>query len=172
MIFRNVGVEYSKPADHLAPDIRKERIFYFVGLAKPLQNFARVIGYRGGIYSVRFEAFERELQLDELVAAVGSPISAAAEDQQQPVRSGQIVQRPNLTVLVGEGKIGHPLANVRSGPITVILCLDKLQPVLRRDMVPVKLGLKNVKAITKLTYVAQEPRDYWAERGYSRYDGI
>jgi len=41
-----------------------------------------------------------------------------------------------------------------------------------RLLVPVKLGLKNVKAITKLTYVAKEPRDYWAERGYSRYDGI
>jgi DMSO/TMAO reductase YedYZ molybdopterin-dependent catalytic subunit len=37
---------------------------------------------------------------------------------------------------------------------------------------PLKLGLKNVKAITRLTYVAEEPRDYWAERGYSRYDGI
>src|SRR5229473_1791568 len=134
VIFRNVGVEYSKPADHLAPDIRKERIFYFVGLAKPLQNFARVIGYRRSVYSVCLEAFERELQLDELVAAVGSPISAAAEDQQQPVRSSQIVQLPNLTVLVGDGKIGHLLANVRSGPIAVILCLDKLQPVLRRDV--------------------------------------
>jgi DMSO/TMAO reductase YedYZ molybdopterin-dependent catalytic subunit len=41
-----------------------------------------------------------------------------------------------------------------------------------RLLVPVKLGLKNVKAITKLTYVAEEPRDYWAERGYSHYDGI
>jgi DMSO/TMAO reductase YedYZ molybdopterin-dependent catalytic subunit len=41
-----------------------------------------------------------------------------------------------------------------------------------RLLVPVKLGLKNVKAITKLTYVAQEPRDYWSERGYSHYDGI
>ncbi len=41
-----------------------------------------------------------------------------------------------------------------------------------RLLVPVKLGLKNVKAITKLTYVTAEPRDYWAERGYSRYDGI
>jgi DMSO/TMAO reductase YedYZ molybdopterin-dependent catalytic subunit len=41
-----------------------------------------------------------------------------------------------------------------------------------RLLVPVKLGLKNVKAITKITYVAEEPRDYWAERGYSRYDGI
>jgi DMSO/TMAO reductase YedYZ molybdopterin-dependent catalytic subunit len=41
-----------------------------------------------------------------------------------------------------------------------------------RLLVPVKLGLKNVKAITKITYVAEEPRDYWAERGYSRYDGV
>jgi DMSO/TMAO reductase YedYZ molybdopterin-dependent catalytic subunit len=41
-----------------------------------------------------------------------------------------------------------------------------------RLLVPIKLGLKNVKAITKVTYVAEEPRDYWAERGYSRYDGI
>ena len=41
-----------------------------------------------------------------------------------------------------------------------------------RLLVPVKLGLKNVKAITKLTYVGEEPRDYWAERGYSHYDGI
>jgi DMSO/TMAO reductase YedYZ molybdopterin-dependent catalytic subunit len=41
-----------------------------------------------------------------------------------------------------------------------------------RLLVPMKLGLKNVKAITKITYVAEEPRDYWAERGYSRYDGV
>ncbi len=41
-----------------------------------------------------------------------------------------------------------------------------------RLLVPVKLGLKNVKAITKLSFVADEPGDYWAERGYSRYDGI
>jgi DMSO/TMAO reductase YedYZ molybdopterin-dependent catalytic subunit len=41
-----------------------------------------------------------------------------------------------------------------------------------RLLVPVKLGLKNVKAVTKITYSAEEPKDYWAERGYSRYDGI
>ena len=41
-----------------------------------------------------------------------------------------------------------------------------------RLLVPVKLGLKNVKSITKLTYVMKEPRDYWAERVYSHYDGI
>ena len=41
-----------------------------------------------------------------------------------------------------------------------------------RLLVPVKLGVKNVKAITNITYAEEEPRDYWAERGYSPYDGI
>jgi DMSO/TMAO reductase YedYZ molybdopterin-dependent catalytic subunit len=50
------------------------------------------------------------------------------------------------------------------------LTVDHGAPV--RLLVPVKLGLKNVKAITRITYAAEEPRDYWAERGYSRYDGI
>ena len=41
-----------------------------------------------------------------------------------------------------------------------------------RLVVPVKLGLKNIKAITRITYTKDEPSDYWAKRGYSRYDGI
>ena len=41
-----------------------------------------------------------------------------------------------------------------------------------RLLAPVKLGLKNIKAITRITYMKDEPKDYWAERGYSRYDGI
>ena len=41
-----------------------------------------------------------------------------------------------------------------------------------RLLLPVKLGLKNVKAITRITYSAEEPRDYWARYGYSSYDGI
>jgi DMSO/TMAO reductase YedYZ molybdopterin-dependent catalytic subunit len=41
-----------------------------------------------------------------------------------------------------------------------------------RLLVPVKLGLKNVKAITRITYSAEEPKDYWEQYGYSSYDGI
>jgi len=41
-----------------------------------------------------------------------------------------------------------------------------------RLLVPVKLGLKNVKAVTQITYTVDQPSDYWAERGYSHYDGI
>jgi DMSO/TMAO reductase YedYZ molybdopterin-dependent catalytic subunit len=56
--------------------------------------------------------------------------------------------------------------HINGQPLTV----DHGAPL--RLLVPVKLGLKNVKAVTKLSFVAEEPRDYWAERGYSRYDGI
>ena len=41
-----------------------------------------------------------------------------------------------------------------------------------RLLVPVKLGLKNIKAVTHITYTASEPPDYWHERGYSKYDGL
>src|ERR1700678_4102946 len=37
-----------------------------------------------------------------------------------------------------------------------------------RLLVPVKLGLENVKAITRITYTAEEPKDYWSRYGYSR----
>jgi DMSO/TMAO reductase YedYZ molybdopterin-dependent catalytic subunit len=64
----------------------------------------------------------------------------------------------------------HPqtlLATHHSGqPITV----EHGAPL--RLLVPVKLGLKNVKAVTRITYSVEEPRDYWAPYGYSSYDGI
>jgi DMSO/TMAO reductase YedYZ molybdopterin-dependent catalytic subunit len=43
-----------------------------------------------------------------------------------------------------------------------------------RLLVPVKLGLKNIKAITKITYTVDQPKDYWSSegRGYSHYDGL
>ena len=34
-----------------------------------------------------------------------------------------------------------------------------------------KLGLKNIKAITSSAYSVEAPADYWNERGYSKYDG-
>ncbi len=41
-----------------------------------------------------------------------------------------------------------------------------------RLLAPMKLGLKNIKAITSIEYLEHEPADYWNERGYSRYDGL
>jgi hypothetical protein len=42
-----------------------------------------------------------------------------------------------------------------------------------RLVVPMKLGLKNIKAVTSIEYTRDEPADYWNDgRGYSRYDGL
>ncbi|TMA86316.1 MAG: molybdopterin-binding oxidoreductase, partial [Deltaproteobacteria bacterium] len=41
-----------------------------------------------------------------------------------------------------------------------------------RLLAPMKLGLKNIKAITSIAYSVEAPADYWNERGYSRYDGL
>jgi len=41
-----------------------------------------------------------------------------------------------------------------------------------RLLVPMKLGLQNIKAVTDIAYVADEPSDYWNQRGYSKYDGL
>ena len=41
-----------------------------------------------------------------------------------------------------------------------------------RLVAPMKLGLKNIKAITSIEYTVEEPADYWNERGYSKYDGL
>ena len=41
-----------------------------------------------------------------------------------------------------------------------------------RLIAPMKLGLKNIKAITSIEYCKSEPTDYWNQYGYSYYDGI
>ena len=93
VILGDVGVENPEGADDLAADVRKQRVFDLVRVAEITENFARVVGNRCGIDSVRFQLSKGVLQLDELIAAIGSPVCAAAEDQQQAFWTHQIVQR-------------------------------------------------------------------------------
>ena len=58
-------------------------------------------------------------------------------------------------------------ANLKLVPLTV----EHGAPL--RLLVPMKLGLKNIKAITKIdVHRKASPPDYWNERGYSKYDGL
>jgi hypothetical protein len=41
-----------------------------------------------------------------------------------------------------------------------------------RLLAPMKIGLKNIKAITQIYYTVEEPTDYWSIRGNSKYQGI
>jgi DMSO/TMAO reductase YedYZ molybdopterin-dependent catalytic subunit len=53
---------------------------------------------------------------------------------------------------------GRPLTAAHGAPLRLVA--------------PMKLGLKNIKAITSIIYSTEEPPDYWNERGYSKYDGL
>lgn len=69
----------------------------------------------------------------------------------------------------------HPqtlLATHQNDPHLTMVPLTAEHGAPLRLLVPIKLGLKNIKAITGITYMAGEPPDYWAERGYSKYDGL
>ncbi|MGH7731174.1 MAG: molybdopterin-dependent oxidoreductase, partial [Candidatus Eiseniibacteriota bacterium] len=60
--------------------------------------------------------------------------------------------------LLATHKDGRPLPLAHGAPLRLVA--------------PMKLGLKNIKAITDIAYTADEPPDYWNERGYSAYDGL
>ncbi len=60
--------------------------------------------------------------------------------------------------LLATHKDGRPLSVAHGAPL--------------RLLAPMKLGLKNIKAITAIRYSTDEPPDYWARQGYSRYDGL
>ncbi len=64
----------------------------------------------------------------------------------------------------------HPQAMLATHHAGAPLTLAHGAPL--RLVVPMKLGLKHIKAITDIAYVADEPADYWNERGYSKYDGL
>jgi DMSO/TMAO reductase YedYZ molybdopterin-dependent catalytic subunit len=68
----------------------------------------------------------------------------------------ETAHHPQTLLATAQG--GQPLTLAHGAPL--------------RLLVPMKLGLKNIKAITHITYTAEEPRDYWNERGYSKYDGL
>jgi len=60
--------------------------------------------------------------------------------------------------LLATHKDGKPLPLAHGAPMRLVA--------------PMKLGLKNIKAVTDIAYSASEPPDYWRERGYSSYDGL
>ncbi len=83
---------------------------------------------------MRLKICQAMLQLDELVAAVGSPIGAAAKDQQQAVGPHQFAHRPSSAVLIGEGEIHNFLADFWTRAIAVVLSVGKGLPILRLEL--------------------------------------
>lgn len=94
-----------------------------------------------------------------LLTAQATPSTVCAQTNAVPPLSGvDFAMARHRQTLLATHFNGQPLTVDHGAP--------------RRLLVPVKLGLKNAKAITRITYSAEEPGDYWAERKYSRYEGI
>ena len=92
-------------------------------------------------------------------AALESAVSLDAQGNSDPYYvSIDLETARHPQTLLSTHQNGRPLALAHGAPLRLV--------------VPMKLGLKNIKAITRIAYSAEQPGDYWAERGYSKYDGL
>src|SRR5262245_15542443 len=92
-------------------------------------------------------------------AAMRSEVSLNGRGQPEPYYVSidlETARHPQALLATHHG--GAPLTLAHGAPLRLV--------------VPMKLGLKNIKAITDIAYTAGEPADYWNERGYSKYDGL
>jgi len=92
-------------------------------------------------------------------AAMRSEISRDARGNTEPYFvSLDLATAEHPQTLLATELSGAPLPLAHGAPLRLVT--------------PVKLGLKNIKAVTHITYQAHEPADFWNLRGYSKYDGL
>ena len=86
----NVGVEDSVSANHLAALVRQHRVGDPMGCREAGQDVGRIVTDAGELDPICLQRFVIVLQLDELRAAVGSPVGAAHKYQQQALGSAEV----------------------------------------------------------------------------------
>ncbi len=96
-------------------------------------------------------------------ARLDSSVNLGTDDDGNPISDPYYVAvdlptARNLQTLLATTQSGQPLNLDHGAPLRLIA--------------PMKLGLKNIKAITKISYHANTPEDYWNKQGYSQYDGV
>ena len=92
-------------------------------------------------------------------AALRSEVSLGASGHPEPYYvSIDLETARHPQALLATHHAGAPLTPAHGAPLRLV--------------VPMKQGLKNIKAITDIAYTDAEPADYWNDRGYSKYDGL
>jgi hypothetical protein len=162
----HVGYEFCQNALENATASMEEELDSQCGDARQHEQSTRFVCVEG--WSAI--AWWAGLQFDDLLRAY-PPISQAKWARVESSVNLDVAGNPDLYfVSIDLATARHPqtlLATHHSGqPLTV----KHGTPL--RLLVPIKLGLKNVKAVTRITYSAEEPKDYWAPYGYSSYDGV
>ena len=135
VVFGNVRVEDAERADDLAALIRQKRVGNLIRLAEGPEGVLPVIRDGGDMNALRAKVRQRHIQLDQLIATVRSPVRAAAEHEQQPARTREVLQRVPVPVLIGQRELWHPVSDGRTCAVPVILSLNELTPIGRGDLV-------------------------------------
>lgn len=86
MIFRNVRIQDAKCANNRAPDIGQERVVNVIRFSKGMKSLPCVIRDRSGMNAIRAQLVEGQVQLNELITTIRSPICTTGEDQKEPLR--------------------------------------------------------------------------------------
>jgi hypothetical protein len=128
----------------------------------------RMPGYQAGVRVVRrhhlLVRYSHWLNLPVLLGLILSGVSIYWASPVYKHKPDPVTGNFDPLADVGRWICVHVPTHLNGKPLTV----EHGAPL--RLLVPVKLGLKNIKAITRITYTGDEPADYWAKRGYSRYD--
>jgi hypothetical protein len=116
------GVQDAKPPDGGGSGIRQERISNAMPLAEVRQDRGRVVADGGQPDAVLTQFFDAALQLDELRAAVRSPVRGAEEHQHRAARSHDRLQVVRATVLIVQVEVRHALTHLRpqSGDVNLL----------------------------------------------------
>jgi hypothetical protein len=75
----------------------------------------------------------RVFQLDQLGAAVLSPVRAAVKNQEEAVRASEIGERAQFAALIGEGEIRDSFTRLRAGLVVIVGGLKVFGVQLGRD---------------------------------------
>ena len=138
MVLRNISIEDTELLDDGAAFVRQARIAEMLRIGKAAQDFIRIVGDNGDVDAMLLETAARLLQLHELAAAVGSPIGAAGEHQEQAIASREVAKISLLAILIWKLEFGNFRADVQSAGRAGILGVDEFAEFLARDFLAAK----------------------------------
>jgi hypothetical protein len=110
------GVDDAVPPDGGGADVRQERKGDLVPIGEVSQNLLRVVRDRRQSDAVLAEFVDPTLQLDELRAAVRSPIRGAEEYQHGAARPHDRFEGADAAGLIRKAEVRNALAHLRPEP--------------------------------------------------------
>ena len=122
----HVAIEYPERPDHGAIVIGEQREADSMRIGKILEDFLGIVTDGRDPYAVFLQHGTRFFQLDQLGAAVLSPLRAAVKHKKQAVGPDEIVERSQNTLLIRKDEIGNALAGFRPRRVIVVGRVDVL----------------------------------------------